>query len=548
MTQRFRSKSIASLTGSLVLLTALGACASYDAAKQTISDNDASTQALLSTHKNLQANYGPANIRFRDNIWLGSYGMRSENGQPLPNKFENESGITIISGDPMSLIEIAGKITSLTGIPVTGAESAREGKDSGNSQSVAAPASGPDALLGIGSSPYNTRGERVIDINWSGPLSGLLKTVAAHFEITWEYRHETIRFFNYESRTFTLIAPPSTSEVKSQIDSSIKGIKSDNEEDSSNIQGVSNSVKLDYWAKVKDTITALVPEGTKFSVSPEAGTVTVTASPSVLERVRDYIKSENARLSRQVAISLKVYSLSLEDSDSYGFDLNAVFQNNNFGVNFTGLSGVPSGIGEMAVGILSPSGSDMGKWNGSNTLVKALSKRGNMSLVTSAAVTTLNNQPVPVQVSKQTAYLARMDKTKDDSGDVSYAVEPGVVTTGFSANLLPRILTDGKIALQYNLALSDLTDMQTVGPSDAEIQVPEIDARGFMQNVMMRSGSTLVMAGYEQTYNTASNQGIGSPTNWLFGGGASGMNHRQIMIITLTPVIIEDPDQLSAPR
>jgi len=110
-------------------------------------------------------------------------------------------------------------------------------------------------------------------LEWSGPLSGLLKTVAAHFEITWEFRHETIRFFNYESRTFTLIAPPSTSEVKSQIDSSIKGIKSDNEENSANIQGVSNSVKLDYWAKVKDTITALVPEGTKFSVSPEAGTV-----------------------------------------------------------------------------------------------------------------------------------------------------------------------------------------------------------------------------------------------------------------------------------
>ena len=50
-----------------------------------------------------------------------------------------------------------------------------------------------------------------------------------------------------------------------------------------------------------------------------------------------------------------------------------------------------------------------------------------------------------------------------------------------------------------------------------------------------------MLTGYERVNNTAEKTGVGSATNSLFGGTATASKERAILVIILTPVVLESP-------
>ncbi len=100
----------------------------------------------------------------------------------------------------------------------------------------------------------------------------------------------------------------------------------------------------------------------------------------------------------KVAMSVKVYSVQLKDGDNYGADINLLFQNaGKYGLRFATTGSLPApvtAIGQVPApssgqnqgigwAILDPSLNTQG-----SGLVQALSTRGDVSVVTSASVTT----------------------------------------------------------------------------------------------------------------------------------------------------------------
>ena len=57
----------------------------------------------------------------------------------------------------------------------------------------------------------------------------------------------------------------------------------------------------------------------------------------------------------------------------------------------------------------------------------------------------------------------------------------------------------------------------------------------------MKSGETLILTGYERVENTSNKTGIGSAENSLLGGTAQTNQTRSILVIMLTPVVLESP-------
>ena len=57
----------------------------------------------------------------------------------------------------------------------------------------------------------------------------------------------------------------------------------------------------------------------------------------------------------------------------------------------------------------------------------------------------------------------------------------------------------------------------------------------------MKSGETLILAGYERVENTIDKKGVGTPENNLLGGSSSAKRDRTILVIMLTPVVLESP-------
>ena len=119
-------------------------------------------------------------------------------------------------------------------------------------------------------------------------------------------------------------------------------------------------------------------------------------------------------------------------------------------------------------------------------------------------------------------------------------------------DVLPRILEHGRLMLMFNLTLSDLISLEKVSLDDRTdgetsegggqyIQNPIIESRGFTQEVAMKSGQSLVLTGYERVENTSEKSGVGSANNSLLGGTATASKTRSILVIILTPVVLDSP-------
>ena len=168
-------------------------------------------------------------------------------------------------------------------------------------------------------------------------------------------------------------------------------------------------------------------------------------------------------------------------------------------------------------------------------------------MVTSGTVTTLNNKPAPIQVIKKQNYISEITKTNsgNDGDYYDISTETEEIETGFTLDILPRILEHGRILMMFNLTLSDLIELEKVefGSEDSGqyIQNPKIESRGFTQEVALKSGESLVLTGYERVENDTDKTGVGSAENSLLGGSATASKSRSVLVIILTPVVLESP-------
>ena len=176
-----------------------------------------------------------------------------------------------------------------------------------------------------------------------------------------------------------------------------------------------------------------------------------------------------------------------------------------------------------------------------------MSSQGTTNLITSGTVTTLNNKPAPIQVTQKQNYIAEMTKTNSGTDGTNYdiSVTTEEVETGFTLDVLPRILEHGRMLVMFNMTLSDLISLDKVefGATDENqyIQNPKIESRAFTQEVAMSSGESLILTGYERVNNSTTKEGTGSAENSLLGGVATAEKERSILVIILTPMVLESP-------
>ena len=470
-------------------------------------------------------------VRVKDEIWLGDSSVIEYDGAPLPGNFEDKEGITLISNRPITLFEIGDMISKITSLSVRYAPSMEEDIKKAAEENEPTPESmnvhwaAPGKML----------------VSYRGPLSGLLDEVSSRFGIWWRYEKNEIQFYKYITKTFVLYSLP----TQQSLSNSIGGSSTDTGGGGSSTLTLSSNANMELWKNVEDSIKSMVAEDAKLSIDSGNGVISLTATPTDIKKVAKYINEQNARLSRQVAISIKVLQVNITDTDNFGLDLSAEWSDKHDNSrNFT-LASAASIIGDDVAKNLGISVMP-GEWS-VEAGIKALSKKNTVNLVTSGTVTTMNNKPAPIQVVKKQNYISEITKTNSggDDGDFDISTETEEIETGFTMSVLPRILEHGRLMVMFNLTLSDLLELEKVvigAEEDGQyIQNPIIESRGFSQEIVMKSGESLVLTGYERTENEATKAGVGSADNSLLGGSAIANKLRSILVIILTPVVLESP-------
>jgi len=515
----------------LVCVIGIGACTHKQSAKVAASvDHDFNNvYDAFEMAKNPRAKVATGdNVSMSEGVWLGDKSTLIEHKNNLPSQYETETGITILLNEPVTLQVLANNITAVTQIPVK-----------------------------IDSQIESEKLKKTMNIAYTGKLSGLLSQVATDLDLLWYYDKNSIVFYETETKTFTLYALGTDVSYQSSVQT-----------DDGNQVYLESTLK--EWDEVEKTITSIIgkSENSNFNVSRSLGTITVTAPPSVLARVGEYIERQNKRLSQLVTIDVKVLQVSLSNDSAFGLNLAAAINSasglnivanpkNNLAtteasaMNIAVLSNSVSALtgathienGASVAGAYTADQIKNGSLSGmagSNALIEALAKQGKVSLVTNVGVTTRNNRVAPVNNTKTTGYIKRFESRNFTTVESS-TVDQDDLETGFSMQLLPNILENGKILLLFRMSVRELLKMSTQTIGEVTLQLPEVEERSFMQEVIMESGQMLVVSGFEKQTNNDTRYGLGDPDFMLLSGSRETAAQRDVLVVILTPQVLVSP-------
>lgn len=529
------------LWGVLLLATSLSGCATF---KQASNMNNAASNDITQA----QDQY-PKVV----NVTQAPYLMGEEvTAQPAPDPILSET-VTLVSARPLSIREVAVRITDMTGIPVdvTGLSSSDSTASAAGPEGVFAAQAmrgglpAPPASMMVGASSSSTGGDSdlpSVTLHYHGTLGGLIDNVTAQTGLSSKIQDGRLVFFKVETETFLIPALEGSVSSNNQITASSgaggsggsSGSSSGGSSDSNSTgqTTITSTSTTDVWAGISKTA-ATVGEGAKVVADPSTGTITVTGTPAQLGQVAAWVQSLSDTLSKQVAVTIHIYSIKLNDEQNYGFSPQLAFKNAAGKVGFS-VTGAPaptvsSGLSPFSFGaqILK------GKFAGTDLAVQALATLGQVSQVFSQSRVTLNGQPASIQVAEQTGYLASSEVTTTANVGSSASLTPGSVTTGFTGTLTPRVVGD-KIYLGMNMVISSLEGLQTVSSGQSSIQVPTTEDTVVSQSAVLKSGSVLMITGYNEAGGNSTHNGTGSPYFPLFGGGADASTNHNLIAIVVT--------------
>jgi len=404
------------------------------------------------------------------------------------------------------------------------------------------------------SSDDDERGRVTIQIHYDGPLHGLLDQLAQSARLHWRYYEGRVEFFLYETRHFYVNLPMGSREIKSSISSSAAGGGGGEgggggSGDTGSISVEMEGMRVDPYNVITRAIAAILMEddgqtdvlgngetdieiselasggssgsssnddakrgASRVVVAPEMGMVTVTAQPTALDRVADYIEHVNRRFSRNVMIDVKIYDVTLTDGANAGLSAEALSRRiRGLGAVLTaGAGGIGIVRNAATRGILDPS-TDI-----DNTVLTALRSFGRTSLVQSGQVMAINGQPAPLQIATERSYISSVT-TQPPAVGGGGAIVPGStsyetskISEGLTANFLPHMLADNRILLQYQLtARTAQLNLAPGKPGDDGVQLPEISSQTVQQQAFVRDSEAIVLFGFgENRARTNSRDGL----------------------------------------
>lgn len=407
-----------------------------------------------------------------------------------------------------TLREIASSLSTVA--PLSAQVSESDIEDPAPKQS-SSPVGGYDEL-GLPALPM-LEGSDYLDVSYSGTLRGLLDVIASLSGYGWDYdaKENRVTFSAMQVRTYTIMAAPGTVTYDSQVSNKSKERSSSSSNYGSSVNTTVQSgdtsaqtaqihktkLEFDVWKEVEQGVKALLSKRGSVSINQAAGTVTVKESYARLRQIGSYIDEINKRLAKQVAITVRVWSLELTDTSEAGLNLQALFENNDVSI-------IAGSLGSFGSTSTAAATVVKGKLKDSSATIKALKQWGTATQLTSGGGLLTNNQPLPIQAIKRHAYIAGMTMATSEYNQTS-EITPGEVTSGFSLTLIPHILEDRRVILQYNVTLSSLDALTEIDRDSVYVQLPEVSTRSFSQRSQMKMGQTLVLAGFEQAIQDTSN-------------------------------------------
>ena len=373
---------------------------------------------------------------------------------------------------------------------------------------------------------------------------------------------------------------PSSTQPSTTINSNPTGTISALE--SSRVSTTSNN---DFWTEIGDALRAIVGKegGRNVVLSPQSGVIVVRALPSELRGVAEFLKTMQVVIERQVMLEAKIIEVQLSDSHQSGVNWAAFTQgaNSRFaggtispGANlspvgpisaFTArnadgqvspsslLTSDPASPGSLAAGIGIP-GTLLGlafQTSSFAALVAFLETQGNLQVLSSPRIATLNNQKAVLKVGTDEFFVTNVTTNTTTTG-VTSTQSPTITTapffSGVALDVTPQIDEHNQIILHIHPSVSVVVektqniDLGTAGNFRLPLASSTISESDTI--VRVSNANIVAIGGLMKETTTRGTSGVPGLGTLPIVGNLFSSNSRTVikseLVILLKPTVIEN--------
>lgn len=304
--------------------------------------------------------------------------------------------------------------------------------------------------------------------------------------------------------------PGSNNNSNNSSSNSSSNSESNNQNSNQNNQNsnginIQTSNESDFWAELKETLTAFVGNeaGRSVLISPQAGLVTVRGLPQEIAAVKKFIHDTETHLHRQVIIEAKIMEVTLKDDYQQGIHWDQVLGNiGNTDFTFNTSGKVAGNLIASQIGgetSLAFSGSDF------SGVIDLLQTQGNVQVLSSPRITVTNNQKAVIKVGEDEYFVTDVSSTTTTgtSTTTTPEVELTPFFSGIALDVTPQIDGNGNVILHVHPSVT-LTEEQhkTIKLGDDVLVLPLAQSRVRESDSIIRakSGEIVVIGGLIETY------------------------------------------------
>ncbi|MGR3177314.1 MAG: secretin N-terminal domain-containing protein [Candidatus Anammoxibacter sp.] len=269
---------------------------------------------------------------------------------------------------------------------------------------------------------------------------------------------------------------------------------------------VSTTDDADVWTELEAGLAAMVSDTGTFVINKLSNIIMVNDFPVNIRNIAGFLERVEGSIQRQVLIEATVIEVSLFDDFKMGLNWSTLLHS-----KINPLTGLVEKSASLTQGLL-PSESDFSfgvTGKDFSLLLNAMSEQGQLNIISSPKISTLNNQKAVIKVGREEIFfepqfdiITSIDpntgQIKDTRSEIS-SVTPRPVTVGIVLDVTPQISADDYIIMNVHPSITELVKIEEfIVKGEVFASAPVIDIRETDTVVRVKNGQTMVIAGMMQ--------------------------------------------------
>lgn len=270
---------------------------------------------------------------------------------------------------------------------------------------------------------------------------------------------------------------------------------------------VDTQTQSDFWGSLKASLQEIIGTGTgkQIILNPEEGVVIVRAYPNELEEVSKYLSSVSNSMDRQVIIDAKILEITLASGYQAGIDwqiLGVKQEGNADNLTFPEDRSLSRDLKTFSnIFTVNASNENLGF----SSLIKLLSLEGNVQVLSSPRIATVNNQKAVIKVGKDEYFITNISNTitptttnPENTQNVNFTP----FFSGIALDVTPQISASGKIILHIHPIISNVRDDTkkfVINGQDQSVPLAATDVRESDSIISADNGQLVVIGGLMDT-------------------------------------------------